>query len=539
MSTTLKTLPVEAKKRGGYRRLLLVTAVVIFGSVASWMIWGAVRDWADARALEAYFAELEKREPGWQDRVYGKALTSAQMDDHQKWGELEQAITANTAKWPVWMAYRQGLSTGMYQDPALPAAHFPPEQVEFLKAAHEYWQPTLKKLSTQGKLPGQHRFLDRNASYEQMLIQASNQSSNAYLLNEGVEMEVMYYIMMNDAEQAFRWFSWRKPPTAFTLNASPFLIERWLNLTQPQGATLLQMQKALEGQSHWLEKYGLPGFGTDLRLLEKHIRELAHGELTSRQIDDMGELYGFYSRDSAWKSSLLNWLRPYYVKYRLGNVFQRSNNIVLKLHQMADQVEGLAAVEPARQWASWKSWAEAQSILINRDQLYARKTLPNYSDGIPEGLFLLRARYAHSQVLSLFETEAQMRTALAAVVAERFRVDQGRFPKDWAELVPKYIDQPILDPFTGKPLMLKLNEKGIVIYSVGGQGKDEGGEKLNHNHYWNYGGKGWDVKNSNLGTRVLLPALRRGPAAALTDDQRQALTENTGELLKLMKKGEK
>jgi len=515
--------------------LLVLTALLLFGSVAGWMIWGAIRDWADAKALQEYFIELESREPGWQDRVYGKPLTQGQMDDHQRWGELQQELSTNTAVWRAWVAYRQALYGGMYQDPAQPAAQLPAEQVEFMKAAHEYWQPTLKRLLTIGKLPGQHRFVDRNASYEQMIIQMSNQSSTAYVLNEGVELEILYHIMVNDPEQAFRWFSRCKPPRAFTVNASPFLIERWLNLTQPQAATLFQMQKALEGQSHWLEKYGLPGFGTDLRLMEKSIRELAHGELISRQIDDDGEQYGFYGRDSAWKSPFLNWLRPYYVKYRLGNVFQRPNHLILRLHQLADQVEDLARLEPAKQWASWKSWAEAQSILINRDQVYLRKTLSNYSEGVPEGLFLLRGRYAYIQVLSLFETEAQMRTVLAAVVAERFRVDQGRFPKDWVELAPKYIDQPILDPFTGKPLVMKMSEKGIVIYSTGKDGKDEGGENLNHNHYWHYGGKSWDTKNTNLGTRVYLPALRRGPAIQLEEVHLEALRENTKEAQRLMK----
>src|SRR5450432_4567762 len=126
MNTMVQPSSVSDKKRGTYRRLLLLTALLLFGSIASWMIWGAIRDWTDAKALQDYFTELEAREPDWQDRVYGKPLTQAQLDDHQRWGELQQLLSTNNA---AWGPYRQGLYGGMYQDPAQPAALLPAEQV--------------------------------------------------------------------------------------------------------------------------------------------------------------------------------------------------------------------------------------------------------------------------------------------------------------------------------------------------------------------------------------------------------------------------
>lgn len=537
MSTTLKPATVEVKKRGSYRRLLVMTALVIFGSLASWMIWGAVRDWADARELEAYFAELEKREPDWRDRVYGKALTPAQLDDHQKWNELQQVLSTNTAAWDP---YRLGLYQGMRQDSTRPAADIPAEQKEYLKAAHQHWEPVLRKFATMEKWPDYYRCVDRNATYEQMVSQFSGQyRSMAFLVNEGVEVEVMYQIMMNDPEKAFQWFTKCKQPTFGQLYAIPGLVERWLNLTQPEAKTLLHMQKQLEQYARWPETKGFSEFGSELRLLEKSIRELAHGDLTTTQINSQGDELELIPRDSAWKTSLLSSLRPYYLKYRIGSIFHRPNQLILRLHQLADRMEELNKLDPTIRWSSWKKFAEGQSILIDLDLLYKRTSLTTYSDAIPEGLFRLRARYAHVQIRALFETEAQLKTTVAAVAAERFRLDHGRFPKDWAELVPSYVAKPILDPFTGKPLMMKLNEKGIVLYSVGKDAKDEGGENLSHNHYWNYGGKGWDTKNTNLGTRVYLPELRRGPAFSLTKEQQEALKENTAEMLKIMKDDKK
>jgi len=535
MSTTLKSGPEVVKKRGSYRRLLVVTALVIFGSVAGWMIWGAVRDWADARELQAYFAELEKREPGWRDRVYGKPLTQGQMDDHHKWDELQQVLSKNNA---AWGPYRQGLYQGMYQNPGEPAAMWPAEQAEFIRGAHQYWLSVLKKLGTMETLPGHYRHVDKSVSSEQMAIQFWGQfGSTAYVVNECVELEVMYHILMNDPQQAFQWFAKCRQPTVNQLYSLPFLLERWLNMTRPQAKTLQQMQQLLEQNARWPEAKGFADFGSELRLLEKSIRELAHGELTAVQVDRLGDQLELVNRDSPWKTPLLGWLRPSYLKYRMGSMFQRPSYLTLRLHQLADRVEELAQLDPSVRWMSWKNFAEAQSIMIDRDQLHKQHSAAAYSDVIPEGLFRLRARYVHLHVLMLFEIQAQLNSSIAAVAAERFRQDHGRFPKEWAELSPAYVDQPIVDPFTGKPLLIKLNEKGIVIYSVGRYGEDQGGENLSHNHYWFYGGKGWDFKRTNLGTRVYLPTLRRGPAYSLQDEQRQTLKENTAEMLKLMKEG--
>ena len=342
-------------------------------------------------------------------------------------------------------------------------------------------------------------------------------NSTAYVVNEAVELEVMYYIMMNDPEQAFRWFTACKPSSEVQYYFSPFLLERWLNLTQPQPNTLLQMQQLLEQQTERYLITTIPNFGAEIRLLEKSIRELASGDLPTTQIERMGVQFGLVGRDSAWNSTFLAWLRPFYLKFRIGGIFHRPNHLVLRLHQLADRVEELPRLDQAVRWSHWKNFAQAQSILMDRVDYPAPKALTTYPDAIPEGLFLLRAYYLHVQIRLQFDQQAQLNTALAAVVAERFRLDHGRFPADWSELVPQYVTQPVFDPYSGKPLQIKLNEKGIVIYSLGHLGKDDGGENLSQIHYWYYGGRGVDFKKTNLGTRVYLPALRRGPATQLEE----------------------
>lgn len=71
---------------------------------------------------------------------------------------------------------------------------------------------------------------------------------------------------------------------------------------------------------------------------------------------------------------------------------------------------------------------------------------------------------------------ACLRTAHAALAMERWRLaHQGSLPDSLAELIPSVLPRMPLDPFDGEPLRFKKTAKGYVIYSVGRDGKDDGG----------------------------------------------------------------
>jgi hypothetical protein len=71
--------------------------------------------------------------------------------------------------------------------------------------------------------------------------------------------------------------------------------------------------------------------------------------------------------------------------------------------------------------------------------------------------------------------EARFRAAAVALAAESFRRAEGRWPKRFDELVPKYLTAVPRDPFDQAPLKLAGRGDGLVIYSVGPDGKDDGG----------------------------------------------------------------
>ncbi|UCG34379.1 MAG: hypothetical protein JSU68_07015 [Phycisphaerales bacterium] len=71
---------------------------------------------------------------------------------------------------------------------------------------------------------------------------------------------------------------------------------------------------------------------------------------------------------------------------------------------------------------------------------------------------------------------AGLRCAQAGLAAERFRLATGRWPESLEELVPEYLDAVPLDPFDEKPLRYRVEADRVVIYSIGEDEVDDGGQ---------------------------------------------------------------
>lgn len=63
-----------------------------------------------------------------------------------------------------------------------------------------------------------------------------------------------------------------------------------------------------------------------------------------------------------------------------------------------------------------------------------------------------------------------------AIAIERFRRDRGQIPEDLKELVPDFMPQVPTDPFDGKPLRYVVKDDEYLIYSIGRDGVDDGGQ---------------------------------------------------------------
>jgi hypothetical protein len=79
-----------------------------------------------------------------------------------------------------------------------------------------------------------------------------------------------------------------------------------------------------------------------------------------------------------------------------------------------------------------------------------------------------------------------------------YRCDHGRYPKTLEALAPKYLTKAPQDRFSGAGLVYRPSEKGYLFYSVGVDGRDDGGRT-----------SGDDPAGDDLPVRMPLPELPR------------------------------
>ncbi len=89
--------------------------------------------------------------------------------------------------------------------------------------------------------------------------------------------------------------------------------------------------------------------------------------------------------------------------------------------------------------------------------------------------------YDHAApVMSVSRTAYDRRTAemsllLAELAVAAYRKEHGEAPDTFDQLVPDYLATVPPDPWSGKPVILRKTADGVVVYSVGPDGKDDGG----------------------------------------------------------------
>ncbi len=73
------------------------------------------------------------------------------------------------------------------------------------------------------------------------------------------------------------------------------------------------------------------------------------------------------------------------------------------------------------------------------------------------------------------EAQAGHDLARTALAAAKYRAKTSQWPAHLADLVPDYLPEVPVDPFDGKPLRMTTADGGTVLYSVGRNGRDDGG----------------------------------------------------------------
>jgi hypothetical protein len=77
--------------------------------------------------------------------------------------------------------------------------------------------------------------------------------------------------------------------------------------------------------------------------------------------------------------------------------------------------------------------------------------------------------------------ETNVALATIACALERYRLGHGSYPESLTELVPAFLDKVPLDVVDGQPLRYRRTDNGrFTLYSIGLDGKDDGGKPVGH-----------------------------------------------------------
>jgi hypothetical protein len=142
--------------------------------------------------------------------------------------------------------------------------------------------------------------------------------------------------------------------------------------------------------------------------------------------------------------------------------------------------------------------AVAVAGLPPHEQADAERAFRDEARGLPESATVARLLLpALDKVFAACRRKhAQVRCLVAALAAERYRQKHGRWPESLAGLAPDYLAAVPLDPFDGQPLRYRRLADGVVVYSVGVDKTDDGGNidrKNPHQSGTDLGCRLWDV----------------------------------------------
>jgi hypothetical protein len=74
-----------------------------------------------------------------------------------------------------------------------------------------------------------------------------------------------------------------------------------------------------------------------------------------------------------------------------------------------------------------------------------------------------------------FRVKAQCNIAVAAIALKRYHLRHKKYPNNLGELVPEFVSDVPIDYIDGQPLRYRRDGDQFVLWSIGPDGKDDGG----------------------------------------------------------------
>ena len=172
------------------------------------------------------------------------------------------------------------------------------------------------------------------------------------------------------------------------------------------------------------------------------------------------------------------------------------HNHALALESLNRAVE-IAKKPVAEQLDLWKEWEASAARPEGTLDRLASELSSDAAGGFVTG-------FPKAYAMNL----ARDRALIAALGIERHRLRHGAFPDRIEAIDRDLLPSPPIDPYTGKPLLMKTVGGGRVVYSVGPDRRDDGGKFLDANSHRQPG--------HDLGFRLFARAARARPARETT-----------------------
>jgi hypothetical protein len=161
------------------------------------------------------------------------------------------------------------------------------------------------------------------------------------------------------------------------------------------------------------------------------------------------------------------------------------------------------------QAARMEAWNAAVELakLPDAEQLAALRRIAEQSPAVRSNWFNRGRELAFRLERHNLTSRAYFRSITTALAIERYRIAHGRWPESLQQLVPQFIGNLPLDPFDGQALRYRRLPDGVVVYSIGWDGIDDGGDV---NGYETFGMS----QAKDIGFRLWDPNKRRQPAGS-------------------------
>lgn len=475
---------MERRKRGlGW---VIGIAVVLALAVGGYFLGRIQSDAVNSEMLQATLAETDQADPGWRwEQLYdGRPLVpehengakiAAQLTNIQTGVAWKNAMERlNPARQPANRLLseedRTLLTEGLAAEPKLvelaealasrPHLHadliLPPDVISVLLPHTQGYRPAANVLCLQALLA-----IDRGDA-----DQAVKQIASLFLLGDAVGEEPLLI------SQLVRLAMYRE---------GHLTLERLLGCTSEPidwGPLEAQLTRTLQGDAMTL---ALRGERATIHRLFENI------ETRDVDLDEMLEEMEAHSADRSWWDHVVDFTYGPDVPFNHAVYLQYMNRYLAVLERpMPEWFEALAAIDFPPQ---------------DREHVLVSLFLPAV-----EKIFAVEQR-----------STAELRSAQVALACEQFRQANQRWPHSIDELTPMWLGEVPMDPFDGESLRWRRLDDGIVIYSVGSDLIDAGGNldrKAGVTEGVDFGFRLWDVDQRRL---PALPLDENDPALVPED----------------------